>query len=95
MFICLFLKSYVKIGFVPITIFEIEYQPLDAVPYKKWQIEQFTLLFDVNHFVVHIILIKGCYSKYELRKRNGQKAFAKWVLLYVYHFRHIYYFGGS
>ena len=95
MFVRLFLKSYVEIGFVPISIFEIKYQPLYAIPYKEWQIEQFTLLFDVNHFVIRVILVKGRYSKNELRKRNCQKAFAKWVFLYVYHFRHDYYFWDS
>ena len=52
MSICLLFKADMEVGFRPIPVFEVQNQPLDAIPDEERDIEQFLLLGRMNEFMI-------------------------------------------
>jgi hypothetical protein len=52
MMIGLLFKTDMKIGFLPISVFEKENPPLYDIPDEEWDIQQFSLLCSINQLVV-------------------------------------------
>ena len=74
-------EADVLIGFHAVSVFYEKDEPLDSVPNKEGQEEQFPLLGCVDEFVVEFLLVERPDGKDDAKKTDGKEIFAHRVSL--------------
>ncbi len=76
-----FLKTDIVIRFEPVSVFDAEHQPFDAVPDEERNVEQFPLLRHMDEFMIDGIAVQWLSGQDELAKCQCQEILPKGELL--------------
>jgi len=83
------LEPYMKVGLLPVSIFEEQQQPLYSIPQKEGDIEEFTLLCCMNEFVVQFGSGQGTKGEDDAKQTDGIVVLGQWEVLHQVYALHL------
>ena len=83
------LEPYMKVGFLPVSVFEEQDAPLYSIPQKEGDIEEFTLLCGMNEFVVQFGDGQGTKSEDDAKQTDGIVVLGQWEVLHQVYALHL------
>ena len=83
------LEPDMEIGFLPVSVFEEQDAPLDDVPEKEGDIEEFTLLCSMNEFVVQFGGGQGTKGEDDAKQTDGIVVLGQWEVLHQVYALHL------
>ena len=85
------LEPYMKVGLLPVSVFEEQDAPLDDVPDEEREIQQFTLLCCMNEFVVQFGGGQGTKGEDDAKQTDGIVVLGQWEVLHQVYALHLSY----
>ena len=83
------LETYMKVGLLPVSVFEEQQQPLYSIPQKEGDIEEFTLLCGMNEFVVQFGGGQGTKGEDDAKQTDGIVVLGQWEVLHQVYALHL------
>ena len=89
MVVGLLLEPYMKVGLLPVSVFEEQQQPLYSIPEKERDIEEFTLLCSMNELVVQFGGRQGTKGEDDAKQTDGIVVLGQWEVLHQVYALHL------
>ena len=82
-------ETDMELGFLPVSVFEEQQQPLYSIPEKEGDIKEFTLLCCMNELVVQFGGGQGTKGEDDAKQTDGIVVLGQWEVLHQVYALHL------